>query len=177
MHSILTQGSTLYWPPAALDVDLQGLFTKLQKGINHKFKRDLDFLSHTSLTFLRFYGKKVFFFNLEVPLTDSLRDPLVKISSYHCQFQTGRARELKFLKNVHATLCVMCHVSSVTCHMSPVICHLSPVTWQHFFLHFFFIKKRRSKKDFFSSFKINWTKWWSWSVEGLLSTGPTPSSF
>ena len=23
----------------------------------------------------------------------------------------------------------------------------------------------------------NWTKWWSESVEGLLSTGPTPSSF
>ena len=27
------------------------------------------------------------------------------------------------------------------------------------------------------SFKKNSTKWWSWSVEGLLSTGPTPSSF
>ena len=25
--------------------------------------------------------------------------------------------------------------------------------------------------------KKNLTKWWSWSVEGLLSTGPTPSSF
>ena len=29
---------------------------------------------------------------------------------------------------------------------------------------------------FFLSLK-KWTKWWSWSVEGLLSTGPTPSSY
>ena len=26
------------------------------------------------------------------------------------------------------------------------------------------------------SLKKNKTKWWSWSVKGLLSTGPTPSS-
>ena len=42
------------------------------------------------------------------------------------------------------------NVSRVTCHMSRVICHVS---------QFFF-----------------WTKWWSLLVEGLLSTGPTPSS-
>ena len=47
---------------------------------------------------------------------------------------------------------VMCHVSRVTCHMSRVTCHMSPF--------FFFL-----------------TKWWSLLVEGLLSTGPTPSSF
>ena len=51
---------------------------------------------------------------------------------------------------------VMCHVSRVTCHVSRVTCHVS------FFLLLFF---------FF------WTKWWSLLVEGLLSTGPTPSSF
>ena len=45
----------------------------------------------------------------------------------------------------------MCHVSHVTCHMSHVMCHMS--------LLFF------------------WTNLWSLSVEGLLSTGPTPSSF
>ena len=49
---------------------------------------------------------------------------------------------------------VMCHVSRVTCHMSRVTCH-------NFFYYLFFF----------------WTKWWSLSVEGLLSTGPTPSSF
>ena len=55
---------------------------------------------------------------------------------------------------------VMCHVSHVTCHMSHVICHMSRVTCHvsHVLIFFF-------------------TKWWSLSVEGLLSTGPTPSSF
>ena len=57
----------------------------------------------------------------------------------------------------------MCHVSRVTRHVSCVTCHLSPVTchMSHFFLY--------PPK--------NWTKWWSQSVEDLLSTGPTPSSF
>ena len=45
---------------------------------------------------------------------------------------------------------VMCHMSS--CHVSHVTCHISQF--------FFFLTKR-----------------WSLSVEGLLSTGPTPSSF
>ena len=46
-----------------------------------------------------------------------------------------------------------CHVSCVTCHVSLITCHMSCVT-------FFFL-----------------AKWWSLSVEGLFSTGPTPSSF
>ena len=49
---------------------------------------------------------------------------------------------------------VMCHVSHVTCHVSHVTCHVLLVTF------FLFL-----------------TKLWSLSVEGLLSTGPTPSSF
>ena len=53
--------------------------------------------------------------------------------------------------------CVTCHVSRVTCHVSRVTCHMSRVTCHIFFCFF-------------------WTKWWSLSVEGLLSTGPTPSS-
>ena len=53
--------------------------------------------------------------------------------------------------------CVTCHVSRVTCHVSHVTCHVSRVTC--FFFCFF------------------WIKWSSLSVEGLLSTGPTPSSF
>ena len=48
--------------------------------------------------------------------------------------------------------CVTCHVSHVMCHMSRVTCHVSHVI---FFLLLF-------------SDKV---------VEGLLSTGPTPSSF
>ena len=63
-------------------------------------------------------------------LIKSVSQPLVQISSKHCQSRTGRARELKFWENVHPTLCVMCHVSCVTCHVSTVRCHLSPVTCQ-----------------------------------------------
>ena len=60
----------------------------------------------------------------------------------------------------------MCHVSHVTCrmpcvtyHVSHVTCHMSNVTCE---------EKKEDK---------NVIKWWSQSVEGLLSTGPTPSSF
>ena len=56
----------------------------------------------------------------------------------------------------------MCHVSCVTCHMSYVTCHMSRVT-----CHVSYVKKKKLK---------NVIKWWSLSVEGLLSTGPTPSS-
>ena len=52
----------------------------------------------------------------------------MEIYSKHCQSQTGRARELKFLENVHPTLCVMCHVSCAMCHVLCVMCHVSPVT-------------------------------------------------
>ena len=46
-------------------------------------------------------------------------------------------------------------------HMSYVMCHMSRVTGHiYFFIHLFFR-----------------TKWWSLSVEGLLSMRPTPSSF
>ena len=58
---------------------------------------------------------------------------------------------------------VMCHVSRVTCHMSRVTCHMSPVTI--FFILFIF----------FLIFFFR-TKWLGYSVEGLLSTEPTPSS-
>ena len=51
--------------------------------------------------------------------------------------------------------CVICHMSHVTCHMSSVTCLMS-----QFLINCFFF-----------------TKLWSQSVEGLLSTGPTPSSF
>ena len=52
---------------------------------------------------------------------------------------------------------VTCHMSGVTCQVSGVRCQVSCVTYQIFFL----LR----------------TKWWSFSVEGLLSTEPTPSSF
>ena len=56
---------------------------------------------------------------------------------------------------------VMCHLSCVMCHMSGVMCHLSYVTCNFFFSNFF----------------INLVELVGDSVEGLLSTGPTPSSF
>ena len=37
-------------------------------------------------------------------MIDSLTHPLVQISSKHSQYQTGRARELKFWENVHPTI-------------------------------------------------------------------------
>ena len=47
----------------------------------------------------------------------------MEISSNHHNFQTVRARDLKFWHNVHHPICVMCHMSRVTCHMSCVTCH------------------------------------------------------
>ena len=58
---------------------------------------------------------------------NKLGHPLIKISSKYYQSQTGKARDLKFWKNVNHTLFVMCHASPVTCHMSCVMCHLSHV--------------------------------------------------
>ena len=55
--------------------------------------------------------------------------------------------------------CVTCYMSRVTCHVSHVTCHVSHVIFFFFLFFLFFL-----------------TKWWSSSVEGLLSTGPTPSS-
>ena len=68
---------------------------------------------------------------------------LVKIYLELPHSQTARARDPKFLKNVHLPLSVVSHVR---CHMSGVTCHL-----YLFFLFFFF---------FFYN-------WWSQSVEGL----------
>ena len=52
---------------------------------------------------------------------------------------------------------VTCHVSHVTCHVSHVMCHVSHVTFFYFFIFL--------------------PRGWSFLVEGLLSTGPTPSSY
>ena len=61
-----------------------------------------------------------------------------------------------------------CHVSRATCHVSRVTCHVSHVTYQKKKLTFNFL--------FFYVKKIGQIGGAS-SVEGLLSTGPTPSSF
>ena len=61
-----------------------------------------------------------------------------------------RAREKMFTPQNMSH--VTCHVSRVTCHVSHVTCHI--------LLFLFFFR----------------TKWWSLSGEGLLSTGPKPSS-
>ena len=57
---------------------------------------------------------------------------------------------------------VTCHVSRVTCYVSHFTCHMS-----HSMCHM-------SQFYFFIFFR---TKCWSLAGEGLLSTGPTPSSF
>ena len=88
----------------------------------------------------------------------------VKIYSKHCQSQTGRARELKFWENVHPTLCVMCYVSCVRCQVSGVRCQVSGVRCQ--------VSGVMCQIYIF----FGGTKWLGWLVEGLLSTGPTPSS-
>ena len=79
-----------------------------------------------------------------------------KSPKYH-KSQIVRAGELKFWENVspHNIWHVTCHVSRVTCHVSQDMCHMSIFYYLSFFPR---------------------TKWWSLSVEGLLSTGPTPSS-
>ena len=90
-------------------------------------------------------------------LTDLLiNSSFVKISSKHYLTQTVRARELEFWENDHPPPCVTWCMSGIPCHASHVTCHLSHFTFFSFFLFF---------------------KWWSLLVEGLLSTGLTPSSF
>ena len=96
-----------------------------------------------------------------------LSDPLVQISSNHCQSQAGRARELKFWENVHPTLCVMCHVSHVACHNSllRVTCHLS----HDIFLFLFLIYKKIILRNIGQSGGAGW-----WRV--CYQWGSTPSS-
>ena len=64
----------------------------------------------------------------------------------------------------HHPLCIMCHVSHVTCHMSCVMCHMSHVT-----CHMPHVACKQINKIVI--------KRWSELLEGLLSTGPNPSSF
>ena len=70
--------------------------------------------------------------------------------------RTRRARELKFWVNVQPPQHFTCHMLHVMCHVSCAMFHMSYVT-------------------FFGGW--GGTKWWSLSVEGLLTTGHTPSSF
>ena len=77
----------------------------------------------------------------------------VEISSKHLHSKTIRDKQLKFWGKVHLPLHVMCHVSWVMCLLSRVTCHM------------------------FFSFSFLLTKYWSYLVEGLLSTWPTASSF
>ena len=65
---------------------------------------------------------------------------------------------------------ITCHVSSVTCHMSCVKCHMSQVT-----ADMYHVTCHMSHVPFFNIFFLR--KGLSKPVEGLLSTGPTPSSF
>ena len=54
------------------------------------------------------------------------------------------------------------------------MCHVSPVPCNLFLL--IFTTKFIKQKNIYNLSEKKFTKWWSYSVEGLLSTGPTPSS-
>ena len=69
----------------------------------------------------------------------------VEIYSKHYQSQTERARELKFSKNIHPTLCVMCHVSRVTCHI--------------FYILFYKKKKKRRQKKLCDTWHLTHDTW------------------
>ena len=81
-------------------------------------------------------------------------------STYH-KSQSRRAREQKFRENVQPQQHVTCHVSRVMCHVVHVTCHMSCVICHIYLFIYLFMEN----------------KLWSLSVEGLLSTGTTPSSF
>ena len=72
-------------------------------------------------------------------------------SSEHHNWQTLRARQLKFLQNVH----MMCDVSCVMWHMSGVMCNVS-----HIF--FFFKKKLLSVGD------SRWRVCYKWGLTNLV---------
>ena len=68
------------------------------------------------------------------------------------------------------------HLSPVTCHMSPITCIVS----HGFFCNIFvsYCKKYIVKTNILFLFHFYYlTRWWSYLVKGLLSTGPNPSSF
>ena len=67
--------------------------------------------------------------------------------------------------NVHPTLYVMCHVSRI---FNDTNLTENLTNWRKIFL------KLNSAE--FMEFVISKSEWWSWSVEGLLSMGPTLSS-
>ena len=99
----------------------------------------------------------------DLSLSDSFIDSFIEWSfsprsSNHFHAQNVWARELKFWEKVHPRPWVTCSFSHVTCQVSCVTCHVSLVMCHksHFFLFF--------------------TKWWSLSMEGLLSMWPTRSS-
>ena len=66
---------------------------------------------------------------------------------------------------------VRCQVSRVTCQVSCVRCHVSGIMCQ--------VSCQCQVSDLLKMLNFNFqflTKWWGQSVEGLLSTGRTPSS-
>ena len=73
-----------------------------------------------------------------------------QVSHVTSNFQTVRARQVKFWEKGHLLppvichvscvmchmSCVTCHVSHVSCHMSRVTCHVSGVTCNYYYLFF-----------------------------------------
>ena len=86
-------------------------------------------------------------------VTDWLtKSSYVKICSTHRLSKTVRARDLKFVENVHHPLCVTCHMSCVTCHVSHLMYHKSCFTRATEFWKCFHKKLKKSQKLFFFVF-------------------------
>ena len=85
-----------------------------------------------------------------------------QVSHVNSNSQTVKARELTIWVKVHLLPPVTCLMSCVTYNMSHVTFHVSHVTCKNLFCCFYL--KKKNEND------------WSYSVNGLISTGPTLSS-
>ena len=152
------QKSTL--PPKRLEKLLCNMHRKIKKGVQ-KCLLVTKWLptSHWICPFL--LTGDLWACSTNTSVLYKLSHPLWKYLPYTVS-QIVRARELKFWEDVHDSPCATFHVSHFICHMSCVTCHVSHVTCRVSYIFFWF---------------CFWTKCWSESEDGLLSTRPTLSSF
>ena len=99
-------------------------------------------------------------------MTDSFIHWVIE-SSFHLNLQDIiNPKPLELGTWTFGSMFTLHHVSHITCQVSGVRCQFSRVTCQMSHVIYFF---------FFNFFLLR-TIWWSFLVEGLLSTGPTLSS-
>ena len=118
----------------------------------------------------------MFYKQLPFSFIHSLTDPFCPDIHNIVKPKPSELESLKFEKMFisHHVSCVTCYLSPFTCHLSCVTCHLLHVKK---IFYIFFIFKKNKRILFLFIFQRILTKWRSYSVEGLLSTGHTPSSF